>query len=68
MTVVLTTHFMDEAERLADHVVVVDHGQVVAQGSPAELTAAGSGGSSASTRAAGARPRVAGAALPAAAG
>jgi ABC-2 type transport system ATP-binding protein len=29
---------MEEAERLADHVVVVDHGQVVASGSPAELT------------------------------
>ena len=45
VTVVLTTHFMDEAERLADQVVVVDHGQVVAQGSPEQLTAAGSGGS-----------------------
>jgi len=39
VTVVLTTHLMDEAERLADHVVVVDHGRVVAEGSPAELTA-----------------------------
>jgi ABC-2 type transport system ATP-binding protein len=38
--VVLTTHLMDEAERLADHVVVVDAGRVVAQGSPAELTGA----------------------------
>jgi len=38
VTVVLTTHLMDEAERLADLVVVVDHGRVVAQGSPAELT------------------------------
>jgi ABC-2 type transport system ATP-binding protein len=45
VTVVLTTHFMDEAERLADTVVVVDHGKVVAVGSPGELTAAGSGGS-----------------------
>jgi ABC-2 type transport system ATP-binding protein len=36
--VVLTTHLMDEAERLADHVVVVDGGRVVASGSPAELT------------------------------
>jgi ABC-2 type transport system ATP-binding protein len=36
--VVLTTHFMDEAERLADHVVIIDHGQAVAAGSPAELT------------------------------
>ena len=35
----LTTHLMEEAEALADHVVIVDHGRVVAQGSPAELTA-----------------------------
>ncbi len=40
-TVVLTTHFMDEAERLADSVVVLDHGRVVAHGSPGELTRAG---------------------------
>ncbi|AWB84046.1 ABC transporter ATP-binding protein [Corynebacterium liangguodongii] len=39
VTVVLTTHLMDEAEALADHVVIVDHGRVVGQGSPAELTA-----------------------------
>lgn len=38
VTVVLTTHLLDEAERLADHVVVVDHGRVVADGSPRELT------------------------------
>ncbi|WP_175934931.1 ABC transporter ATP-binding protein [Corynebacterium sp. Marseille-P4321] len=37
-TVVLTTHLMDEAETLADDVVIIDHGQLVAQGSPAELT------------------------------
>ena len=42
--VVLTTHFLDEAERLADHVVIIDAGRVVAAGSPAELTAAGVGG------------------------
>ncbi len=45
VTVVLTTHFMDEAERLADRVVVVDRGQVIAVGSPAELTATDDGGS-----------------------
>jgi ABC-2 type transport system ATP-binding protein len=45
VTVVLTTHFMDEAERLADRVVVVDRGRVVAVGSPQELTAAGAQGS-----------------------
>jgi ABC-2 type transport system ATP-binding protein len=36
--VILTTHHMDEAERLADHVVIVDHGAQVAAGTPAELT------------------------------
>jgi ABC-2 type transport system ATP-binding protein len=36
--VVLTTHFMDEAERLADHVVIIDHGRAVAAGSPGQLT------------------------------
>ncbi|MFI6478081.1 ABC transporter ATP-binding protein [Nonomuraea sp. NPDC050663] len=38
--VVLTTHHMDEAERLADHVVIIDRGRVVAEGSPASLTGA----------------------------
>jgi ABC-2 type transport system ATP-binding protein len=41
--VLLTTHLMDEAERLADHVIVVDGGRVVAAGSPAELTGATDG-------------------------
>ena len=36
--VILTTHFMEEAERLADHVVIIDHGRAVAGGSPATLT------------------------------
>jgi ABC-2 type transport system ATP-binding protein len=40
VAVLLTTHFMDEAERLADQVVIVEGGRVVATGSPAELTAA----------------------------
>ncbi|MFF5099410.1 MULTISPECIES: ABC transporter ATP-binding protein [Actinosynnema] len=39
VSVLLTTHLMDEAEALADHVVIVDSGRVVAQGSPSELTA-----------------------------
>ena len=39
VAVVLTTHHMEEAEHLADHVVVVDHGRAVAQGTVAELTA-----------------------------
>jgi ABC-2 type transport system ATP-binding protein len=38
-TVVLTTHYMDEAERLCDRVAVVDHGRRIALGSPAELIA-----------------------------
>jgi ABC-2 type transport system ATP-binding protein len=41
VTVVLTTHHMDEAERLADHVHVIDHGQMIASGSPLELTRGG---------------------------
>jgi ABC-2 type transport system ATP-binding protein len=38
-TTLLTTHYMDEAERLCDRVAIVDHGQVIAEGSPAELIA-----------------------------
>ena len=38
-TVMLTTHYMDEAQRLCDRVAVVDHGKIIAQGSPAELIA-----------------------------
>ena len=38
-TVVLTTHYMDEAERLCDRIAVVDHGRVIAQGTPRELIA-----------------------------
>jgi len=41
VTVVLTTHFMDEAERLADTVHVIDAGRLLASGTPAELTSAG---------------------------
>ena len=37
VTVVLTTHHMDEAEQLADHVAIVDGGRVIAEGSPEEL-------------------------------
>ncbi|MCD0453708.1 ABC transporter ATP-binding protein [Actinocorallia sp. API 0066] len=40
VSVLLTTHFMDEAEHLADRIVIVDGGRVVAQGAPAELTGA----------------------------
>jgi ABC-2 type transport system ATP-binding protein len=38
-TVVLTTHYMDEAERLCDRVAIIDHGKIIAQGSPVELIA-----------------------------
>jgi ABC-2 type transport system ATP-binding protein len=38
-TVLLTTHYMDEAERLCDRVAVVDKGQIIALGSPAQLIA-----------------------------
>ena len=41
--VLLATHELDEAERLADRVVIVDHGRLVACGTPAELTAGGGG-------------------------
>ncbi|HEV7507340.1 MAG TPA: ABC transporter ATP-binding protein [Thermoanaerobaculia bacterium] len=36
-TVLLTTHYMDEAERLCERVAIVDHGKVIALGTPAEL-------------------------------
>jgi ABC-2 type transport system ATP-binding protein len=43
-TILLTTHYLDEAEHLADSVVIIDHGRVVASGTPAELAArAGAG-------------------------
>jgi ABC-2 type transport system ATP-binding protein len=38
VSVLLTTHLMEEAETLADHVVIIDHGHVVAEGSPRALT------------------------------
>jgi ABC-2 type transport system ATP-binding protein len=38
-TVLLTTHYMDEAERLCDRVAIVDHGKVIALGTPVELIA-----------------------------
>ncbi len=41
VTVVLTTHYLEEAERLADRVHIVDHGRLVASGSPLELTRGG---------------------------
>lgn len=37
VTVFLTTHYMDEAERVAERIAIIDHGQIIAQGSPREL-------------------------------
>jgi ABC-2 type transport system ATP-binding protein len=37
VTVFLTTHYMDEAERVAGRIAIIDHGRIVAQGSPQEL-------------------------------
>jgi ABC-2 type transport system ATP-binding protein len=36
-TVVLTTHYMDEAEKLCDRIAIVDHGKIIAEGSPKAL-------------------------------
>jgi ABC-2 type transport system ATP-binding protein len=38
-TILLTTHYMDEAERLCDRLAIIDHGEVIAEGSPGELIA-----------------------------
>ncbi|MEK9578116.1 MAG: ABC transporter ATP-binding protein, partial [Aquiluna sp.] len=37
VTLVITTHYMDEAEQLCDRLVVMDKGKIMAEGSPAEL-------------------------------
>ncbi len=39
-TILLTTHFMEEAERLCDNLVILDHGKVIAKGNPRDLIAA----------------------------
>jgi len=41
VTVVLTTHYMEEAERLADRIHIIDRGRLIASGSPLELTRGG---------------------------
>jgi ABC-2 type transport system ATP-binding protein len=38
-SILLTTHYMEEAERLCDRVAIVDHGRVIAEGTPRELIA-----------------------------
>jgi ABC-2 type transport system ATP-binding protein len=40
MTIVLTTHYMEEADRLCDRIAIVDHGRIVNEGTPSELKAA----------------------------
>lgn len=42
VTVILTTHLIDEAESLADRVAIIDRGQLITEGSPAQLTAGAS--------------------------
>ncbi len=37
VTILLTTHYMDEAARLCDRLIIIEHGKIVARGSPAEL-------------------------------
>ena len=37
MTIVLTTHYMEEADRLCDRIAIVDHGRIVVEGTPREL-------------------------------
>jgi ABC-2 type transport system ATP-binding protein len=37
VTVFFTTHYMEEADRVASRVTIVDHGKIIAQGTPAEL-------------------------------
>jgi ABC-2 type transport system ATP-binding protein len=37
MTVFLTTHYLDEADALCDRIGIIDHGEIVAEGTPAEL-------------------------------
>jgi ABC-2 type transport system ATP-binding protein len=37
VTVFLTTHYMDEAERVAQRIAIIDHGRIIAQGTPAQL-------------------------------
>jgi ABC-2 type transport system ATP-binding protein len=37
MTIVLTTHYMEEADRMCGRVAIVDHGRIVAEGTPHEL-------------------------------
>ena len=37
MTIILSSHYLDEIDKLADRLVIIDDGRVIAQGAPAEL-------------------------------
>ena len=37
MTILLTTHYMDEADKLCDRIAIIDHGKIIAEGTPEEL-------------------------------
>ena len=68
-TVILTTHAMDEAERLCDRVAIIDGGRLVALGTPGDLTRSAGGGETLFTAAPGLdTPALAGALLPGAGG
>ena len=43
-TIVLSTHYMDEADALADRLAIIDHGRIIAQGTPRELKSSIPGG------------------------
>jgi len=43
-TIVLTTHYMDEADALSDRIAIIDHGRIIAQGTPQELKSSIPGG------------------------
>jgi ABC-2 type transport system ATP-binding protein len=43
-TIVLTTHYMDEADTLCDRLAIIDHGKIISQGTPRELKASIPGG------------------------
>src|SRR6184192_1432999 len=43
-TIVLTTHYMDEADTLCEHLAIIDHGKIIAKGTPQELKASIPGG------------------------